>query len=429
MEEHHHEKEIEDTEIIDWRKKLIWSWILTIPIALIMLSERLLGFSFIEMPYSTILILILGFPVIFIFGWDTIRGGIRGLFTLYFNMDSLIALGTIIAYLTGIFSLNEFVQDYSGVSAMIMAFFTTGKYIEAKARGKASQEIRKLIEFGAKKSTILRNNKEFEVSIEELKIGDIMIVKPGEKIPTDGIVFKGESSVDESMVTGESLPVEKIKGDNVIGSTINQDGILYIKATKIGKDTFLAHIINLVEEAQGSKIPIQRLADKITSVFVPVILTLAVLTFLNWWFFSGDLSKAIGISVAVLVIACPCALGLATPTALMVGSGMGAKRGILIRKGEAIQTMKEVKIVVFDKTGTITKGKPEVTNIQTIGNITEKELLNVSASLEKLSEHPISKAITIKANLKSYKKVTQFKVLRGRGVEGKISKRAGGYPG
>ena len=422
MEEHHHEKEIEDTEIIDWRKKLIWSWILTIPIALIMLSERLLGFSFIEMPYSTILILILGFPVIFIFGWDTIRGGIRGLFTLYFNMDSLIALGTIIAYLTGIFSLNEFVQDYSGVSAMIMAFFTTGKYIEAKARGKASQEIRKLIEFGAKKSTILRNNKEFEVSIEELKIGDIMIVKPGEKIPTDGIVFKGESSVDESMVTGESLPVEKIKGDNVIGSTINQDGILYIKATKIGKDTFLAHIINLVEEAQGSKIPIQRLADKITSVFVPVILTLAVLTFLNWWFFSGDLSKAIGISVAVLVIACPCALGLATPTALMVGSGMGAKRGILIRKGEAIQTMKEVKIVVFDKTGTITKGKPEVTNIQTIGNITEKELLNVSASLEKLSEHPISKAITIKANLKSYKKVTQFKVLRGRGVEGKIGR-------
>jgi len=422
MEEHHHEKEIEDTEIIGWRKKLIWSWILTIPIALIMLSERLLGFSFIEMPYSTILILILGFPVIFIFGWDTIRGGIRGLFTLYFNMDSLIALGTIIAYLTGIFSLNEFVQDYSGVSAMIMAFFTTGKYIESKARGKASQEIRKLIEFGAKKSTILRNNKEFEVSIEELKIGDIMIVKPGEKIPTDGIVFKGESSVDESMVTGESLPVEKIKGSNVIGATINQDGILYIKATKIGKDTFLSHIINLVEEAQGSKIPIQRLADKITSIFVPVILTLAVLTFFNWWFFSGDLSKSIGISVAVLVIACPCALGLATPTALMVGSGMGAKRGILIRKGEAIQTMKEVKIIVFDKTGTITKGKPEVTNIQTIGNITEKELLNISASLEKLSEHPISKAITIKADLKSYKKVTQFKVLRGRGVEGKIGR-------
>src|SRR3989344_5377723 len=422
MEEHHHEKEIEDTEIIGWRKKLIWSWILTIPIALIMLSERLLEFSFIEMPYSTILILIFGFPVIFIFGWDTIRGGIRGLFTLYFNMDSLIALGTIIAYLTGIFSLNEFVQDYSGVSAMIMAFFTTGKYIEAKARGKASQEIRKLIEFGAKKSTILRNNKEFEVSIEELKIGDIMIVKPGEKIPTDGIVFKGESSVDESMVTGESLPVEKIKGSNVIGATINQDGILYVKATKIGKDTFLSHIINLVEEAQGSKIPIQRLADKITSIFVPVILTLAVLTFFNWLFFSGDLSKSIGISVAVLVIACPCALGLATPTALMVGSGMGAKRGILIRKGEAIQTMKENKTVVFDKTGTITKGKPEVTNIKTFEKISEKELLNLAANLEKLSEHPIAKAIVNKADLKSYKKVTAFKVLRGRGVEGKIGK-------
>ncbi len=337
-------------------------------------------------------------------------------------MDSLIALGTIVAYATGIFSLFFNIQDYSGVSAMIMAFFTTGKYVEALARGRASQEIKKLLELGAKKSTVLRNNKEIEISIEELKIGDVMIIKPGEKIPTDGIVVKGESSVDESMVTGESLPVDKLKGNNLIGATINQDGILYVKATKVGKDTFLAHIIELVEEAQGTKIPIQKLADKITSVFVPVILILAVLTFLGWWFFSSDLSRSIGVSVAVLVIACPCALGLATPTALMVGSGMGAKKGILIRKGEAIQTMKEVKFVVFDKTGTITKGKPEVTNISTIENVSEKELLNISASLEKLSEHPIAKAIVNKANLKVFKKVSGFKILRGRGVEGKIGK-------
>ena len=249
-----------------------------------------------------------------------------------------------------------------------------------------------------------------------------MIIKPGEKIPTDGVVIRGESAVDESMVTGESLPVEKTKGSNVIGATINQDGILYVKATKIGKDTFLAHIIELVEEAQGTKIPIQKLADKITSVFVPVILTLSILTFLGWLFFLGDLSRSIGVAVAVLVIACPCALGLATPTALMVGSGMGAQKGILIRKGEAIQTMKEIKTIVFDKTGTITKGKPEVTNIKTFEKIPEKELLNLAASLEKLSEHPIAKAIVNKAGLKSYKKVTAFKVLRGRGVEGKIGK-------
>src|SRR3989338_10592279 len=239
---HHHEEPVEDAEINSWKNKLVWSWIFTIPIAFLMLSERLFGFSLIEMPYSIITILVLGFPVIFIFGWDTIKAGIRGLFTFYFNMDSLISLGTVIAYITGIFSFTGFIQDYSGVAAMIMAFFTTGKYVEAKARGKASQEIRKLLELGAKKAVVIRNNKEIEIPIEEIKIGDVMIIKPGEKIPTDGVVIRGGSAVDESMVTGESLPVEKIKGSNVIGATINQDGILYVKATKIGKDTFLAHI-------------------------------------------------------------------------------------------------------------------------------------------------------------------------------------------
>lgn len=422
MNGHHHDEPVEDAEIKSWKKKLFWSWLLAIPIAIIMLSERIFGFAVLEMPYSIIFILAFGFPVIFIFGWSTIKSGIRGLFTFYFNMDSLIALGTLVAYLTGVFSFTGAVADYSGVASMIMAFFTTGKYVEAVARGRASQEIKKLLELGAKKARILRGKKEIEILIEEVAVGDIMVIKPGEKIPTDGIVIRGESSVDESMVTGESLPVDKLKGANVIGATINQDGILYVKATKVGKDTFLAHIIGLVEEAQGTKVPIQKLADKITSIFVPVILVLAVLTFLNWWVFSGDLSKSIGVGVAVLVIACPCALGLATPTALMVGSGMGAKKGILIRKGEAIQTMKEVKFIVFDKTGTITKGKPEVTNIATIDKVSEKELLNLAVSLEKLSEHPIAKAIVNKANLKTFKKVSGFKVLRGRGVEGKIGR-------
>jgi P-type Cu+ transporter len=412
------EESIEEKELKSWKRKLKGAWLFTIPIAFLMFSGRLLGIHIIPEKYMIPIILILGFPVVFIFGFETIKGGMRSFVTFYFNMDSLIALGTVIAYLTGFFSYFGFVADYSGVSSMIMAIFLTGKYIESKAKGRASQEIKKLMQLGAKKATILKGKKEIEIDIMDLKKGDILIVKPGEKIPTDGLVIRGESSVDESMVTGESLPVDKVKGNPVIGATINQDGILYVKAEKVGKDTFLSHIIDLVEEAQGTKVPIQKVADKITSVFVPVILFIAVLSFANWWFFTGEISRALGVAISVLVIACPCSLGLAVPISLMVGSGMGAKRGILIRKGEAIQTMKEVKIIVFDKTGTITKGKPEVTDIYS--KVDEKKLLEIAGSLEKLSEHPIAKAIVNKANLKKYLKVMKFKVLRGRGVEGKI---------
>jgi len=416
------ELSIEEIEIKSWKKKLVWAWIFAIPIAFLMFSERLFSIELFNEMTMTAIILVLAFPVIFLTGWSTIRGGLRGFISFYFGMDSLIALGTIVAYITGFLTLFDIVQDYSGVAAMIMAIFITGKYIESKARGRASKEIRKLLELGAKKATILRNDKEIEVDIIEVKVGDIIIVKPGEKIPVDGIVFKGQSSVDESMVTGESMPSEKNMKDTVIGATINQDGILYVKATKVGKDTFLAHIIKLVEEAQGTKVPIQKLADKITSVFVPIILVLTVLVFINWFAFTQDLSRSLGVAISVLVIACPCALGLATPIALMVGSGIGAKNGILIRKGEAIQTMKEVKIVVFDKTGTITKGKPEVTDIYSI-NVKESYLLEIAGSLEKLSEHPLSRAIVAKADLKKYRSVSNFKILRGRGLQGKIGNK------
>ena len=419
----HSEISLEEIEIKNWKKRLIGSWIFTIPIVFVMYFGMLSGIDLFSEQFAKILILILGFPVIFIFGFETIKAGLRGFYSFYFNMDSLIALGTIVAYLTGFLSLFNISQNYSGISSMIMAIFITGKYVETIARGRASQEIKKLLELGAKNAVVLRNNKEIEVPISEIKIGDVIIVKPGEKIPTDGVVIKGESSVDESMITGESIPTDKIKGNNVIGATINQDGILYIKATKIGKDTFLAHIIKLVEEAQGTKIPIQKLADKITSVFVPAILVLTILVFFNWWMFSNDLSRALGIGISVLVIACPCALGLATPIALMVGSGIGAKNGILVRKGEAIQTMKEVKIVVFDKTGTITKGKPEVTDIYTNPKIKESYLLEISSSLEKLSGHPIARAIVDKVDIKRYKEVKKFKILRGRGVEGYIGNK------
>lgn len=414
------EESIESLEMKKWKKKLIGVWLFTIPAALVMFSERLFGFSFVPMSWMIPTLLVLSFPPVFVYGFETIRSGFRGFYTFYFNMDSLIALGTVVAYFTGIFSYFGFVADYSGVSSMIMAIFITGKYIESKAKGKASQEIKKLLQLGAKKARIQRGKNEIEVDISEVKVGDIIIIKPGEKIPTDGIVIRGESSVDESMVTGESLPVEKNKGCNIIGATLNQDGILYVRAEKIGKDTFLAHIIRLVEEAQGTKVPIQKVADKITSVFVPIILAIAILSFANWWIFTGEISKSLGVAIAVLVIACPCSLGLAVPISLMVGSGIGAKRGILIRKGEAIQTMKEVKIIVFDKTGTITKGHPEVTDIYS--KIKEKELLEFAASLENLSEHPVAKAIVDKANLKNYKKVSKFKILRGKGVEGRIGK-------
>ena len=421
MNHEEHEMQQEDEEINFWKNKLIGTWIFGIPIMLLMIITRIFQIEIVNETITLTLFLILGFPVIFIFGFSTIKSGLRGFYTFYFNMDSLIALGTLIAYATGIFALFGILDDYSGVAAAIMSIFITGKYIESRAKGRATKEIKKLLELGAKKARILRGKEEIEIPIEEVKIGDILIIKPGEKIPTDGIVIRGASAVDESMVTGESMPTEKTIKSNVIGATINQDGILYIKATKIGKDTFLAHIIKLVEEAQGTKVPIQRLADKVTSIFVPIILILALLSVIGWFLFTNDLSKAIGIGVAVLVIACPCSLGLAVPISLTVGSGMGARRGILIRKGEAIQTMKEIKFVVFDKTGTITKGKPEVVDIYT--KIKETTFLEITASLEKLSEHPIAKAIVNKANLKNYKTVKKFKILRGRGLEGSIGNK------
>ncbi len=429
-ENHNHSSPPEDEEISMWKKNLLGAWLFTAPIVILMLLQRIFELEILmsNEKLMTIFILIFALPVIFFFGWHTIKGGFRGLFTFYFNMDSLIALGTVIAYLTGFASLFDIVADYSGVAAMIMSLFITGKYIESMARGKATREIMKLLELGAKKARVLRKEGkkevELEIDISEVKVGDILVVKPGEKIPTDGVVIKGASAVDESMVTGESMPTDKTVKSPVIGATINQDGILYIKVTKVGSDTFLAHIIKLVEEASGTKVPIQKLADKITSIFVPSILVLTVLTFIGWMIFNGDLTNSLAASIAVLVIACPCALGLAVPIALTVGSGIGAKNGILIRKGEAIQTMKEVKIVAFDKTGTITKGKPQVTDIHsTVG---EKYLLEIAASLEKLSEHPIAKAIVDKASsvgIKHFKEVKAFKILRGRGVEGSIGKK------
>jgi len=262
MHEEHHHGNATANEIYSWKKKMIWAWVFVIPAIILMYSERFFGLYLLDGEILTYFLLVLSFPVVFILGWSTLKGGFKGLKNFYFNMDLLIGLGTIIAYLTGFIQFILPVKDYSGVGGMIMAIFITGKFIESTARGKSGKEIQKLLELGAKKARVLRRKVELEIDISEIKVGDVMVVKPGEKIPTDGVVLKGGSSVDESIATGESLPVDKVIGSKVIGATINQDGILYIKATKIGKDTFLSNIIKLVREAQGTKIPIQAFATK-----------------------------------------------------------------------------------------------------------------------------------------------------------------------
>ena len=434
----------EDSEIKEMnqaRKRMFYSWIFALPIGILMLLEM---FTSLKVPYIDYIFVLVAIPVLFVFGWRTYVSGIKSARYLAFNMDFLIMLGTFIAFITGIIKIFLPIENYAAIAAMIMAFHLTGRYVEAKARGRASQAIKKLLKLGVKTAVVIRDKKEIEVVISEVRIGDVMIVKPGEKIPTDGVVIRGESAVDESMVSGESMPVEKKKNDKVVGATINQDGVLYVKAEKIGKDTFLSQVIKLVEEAQGSKIPIQEFADRVTGYFVPVVILVAILTFIVWIIFPefmqnlasyfsflpwinfnvGAIALALFASIAVLVIACPCALGLATPTALMVSTGLGAKRGIFIRRGEAIQTMKEIKMVLFDKTGTITKGKPEVTDI--IGNkINEKDILQIAASVEAVSEHPLSRAIVKKAKEKKIKlyDVKKFKAERGRGIKASVQRK------
>lgn len=410
------------------------AWAFTVPVLLWMLPEMLWGIMWPNHLVFNLGMILLALPVLFWVGQRTYRSGIRAARHGYANMDTLITLGTGVALLTGPASFFIPVANYAGVSAMIMAFHLTGRYVEETAKGRASQAIRKLLELGAKTARVLVNETELEVPIEKVVVGDIMVVRPGEKIPTDGVVIEGESAVDESMATGESMPVNKRPSDEVIGATVNQEGLLKVRATRVGKDTFLAQVIRLVDEAQGSKVPIQAFADRVTSIFVPLVMSIALATLLAWMIVPGvmralltrgaflpwvnpDLgviTLAIISTVSVLVIACPCALGLATPTALMVGSGMGAENGILIRSGEAIQTLKDVKVIVFDKTGTITKGKPGVTDV--VGDY--RELLRIAASAEYGSEHPLGRAVVERAQAEGIplSAPQEFEALRGKGV-------------
>jgi len=425
----------EERKMRQARFRMRVAWLFTGPIILWMLAEMLFGIAWPDEFIFNLGTITLALPVLFWVGRRTYRSGLTAVFHGYANMDTLITLGTGVSLLTGPASFFFHVTNYAGVSAMIMAFHLTGRYVEETAKGRASQAIRKLLELGAKTARVVRDGHEVEIPVEEVLVGDVMVVRPGEKVPTDGIVLEGESAVDESMATGESMPVNKRPGDEAIGATVNQEGLLKIRASRVGKDTFLAQVIKLVEEAQGSKVPIQEFADRVTSVFVPVVISIAVLTLLAWvlapgltrplaragsflpWVNPnlGVVTLAIVSTVAVLVIACPCALGLATPTALMVGSGMGAEHGILIRSGEAIQTLKDVRIVVFDKTGTITKGKPEVTDVVTMAN---DRPLRWAASAERGSEHPLGRAIVERAEADglALAEPQEFRALRGKGV-------------
>lgn len=372
--------------------------------------------------------IVLTLPVM-IMGYKFYRIGIKNLFKLSPNMDSLIAISTLAAFIYGLFGIykinfgeTEYAMHlYFESAAVILTLITLGKYLEAISKGKTSQAIKSLMKLSPKTAVVVRNNNEMAIPTEEVVVGDIVVVKPGEKLPVDGLVIEGSTAIDESMLTGESIPVEKSIGSNVIGASINKTGFIKYKATKVGKDTALAQIVKLVEEAQGSKAPIAKLADVISAYFVPTVIVLAIISAIGWLMAGETSIFALTIFIAVLVIACPCALGLATPTAIMVGTGKGAENGVLIKGGEALETTHQIKTIVFDKTGTITEGKPVVTDIVTNG-ISENEILILAASAEKGSEHPLGEAIVRDAEEKNleFKEIEEFNAVPGHGIEVKI---------
>ncbi|NOX71206.1 MAG: cadmium-translocating P-type ATPase [Candidatus Micrarchaeota archaeon] len=405
------------------KRKLAFSAILSIPVFFLsMFFHNIL-------PYQEYIIWILTTPVQFIAGYQFYKGAWGALKNKSANMDTLVALGTSAAYFYSVYSVlfSGSGHYYFETSAVLITLILLGKTLEAVAKGRTNEAIKKLVALSPKIATVIRDGKEHKIPVDDVRIGDIIIVKPGEKIPVDGIIIDGHSSIDESMVTGESIPVEKGKDDAVIGATINKHGSFTFRATKIGADTTLARIIKLIEEAQGSKAPIQRFADTISAYFVPIVLIISFATFIVWFFiFSGGFEFAMLTAVAVLVIACPCALGLATPTAIMVGTGKGAQNGILIKGGEALETAHKIKYVIFDKTGTITKGVPVVTDIVPLSEMKEDEILKIAASIEKKSEHSLADAILSKASEKNIELLdaSDFKAIPGHGIEAKIGSRS-----
>jgi len=426
-----HQEEMQRKELQKMKHLFVFSLIFAIPAFIIGMVLMWLG---IELPGSHFILWVLATPVQFIAGWTFYKGAWAALKNKSANMDTLVAVGTTSAYLLSIYLVlfQPGEGQYFEVSAILITLVLLGKMLEAVAKGKTSEAIKKLMNLSPKTATVIRNGNEMEMSVDLVVVDDIVIVKPGERIPVDGVIVDGGSSVDESMITGESMPVEKGKDDIVIGGTINKNGSFRFRTTKVGSDTTLAHIIRLIEDAQTKKAPIQRFADTVSAYFVPIIIIIALLSGLGWYFIGQEsMSFSILIAVSVLVIACPCSLGLATPTAIMVGTGLGAKNGILIKGGDALETAHKLKFVVFDKTGTITKGAPEVTDVISFGDYHEDQILHMAAAVEKHSEHPLAEAIVRKAGKEenagkepvALRDSTDFQAIPGYGVKAKIDEK------
>jgi len=430
------EKQEREKEISVLKDRVLYSILLTFPVILLALPEMLGSLVTIEYPdsiirHSEIIQFFLSTLVLFI-NRDFFTKGFRGLINRAPGMDSLVALGVGTAYVYSVLVSFELIEGsmYFETAALLVTFIVLGKYLEALAKGKTSEAIKRLMGLQPKTAIIYRNGKEVEIPIDQVSVGDIIVVKPGSKIPVDGVIVEGESSIDESSFTGESMPVHKRKNDSVIGATINKTGSFMFKATKVGSETMLAQIIKLVEDAQGSKAPIQRLADQVAGYFVQVVIVLALFSFIYWYFHVGQsFLFSITILVSTLIIACPCAMGLATPTAVMIGTGKGAENGILFKNAESLELLHKVKTIVFDKTGTITKGEAVVTDIFSFG-ISEQLLLQVAASVENKSEHHLAQAVVKKAKEQGTRiiNVSSFKAIPGHGVSatlGKLSVLAG----
>ncbi|HLP79329.1 MAG TPA: heavy metal translocating P-type ATPase [Acidobacteriota bacterium] len=425
----HDLKELRQKQEIEDLKKLFWfSLIFSVPafiIGMVFMKDGLFYFGY-ELPKSIFLLFVLTTPVQFIVGARFYSGAWMALKNKSFNMDSLIAIGTSAAYFYSIYVLfftDGMAGQYFEAASTILTLILLGKLLELTAKGKTSDAIKKLMSLAPKTADVVRNGVEMTISIDDVLVGDIVLVKPGARVPVDGVLIEGKTSIDESMITGESIPVEKNKGDKIIGGTINKFGSFKFKATSVGAQTTLSRIIKLIEDAQGKKAPIERIADIISGYFVPAVLIIATGAFVYWnWFTPLGVSFALIIAVSILVIACPCALGLATPTAIMVGTGVGAKHGILIKGADALESAHKLKYVVFDKTGTITHGKPVLTDIVPLGKKTTQQILEIGASIEQHSEHPLAESIVAhaKKNNVVLDKVSHFQAIPGHGISAKI---------
>ena len=435
-EELEEKNEKKEAHLREMKRNLTISAIFTVPLLFIAMADMVgipmpAFLSPMQSPVSYALIqLALSLPIVWI-GRRFFVDGFKALSKGHPNMDSLVALGTSAAFLYSLYGTYHVLEGhahfamnlYYESAGVILTLITLGKYFEDVSKGKTSMAIQTLVGLAPKMATVLRDGQEVEVPVEEVQVGDLIRVKPGEKVPVDGVVTEGNSTVDESMLTGESIPVSKSVGDEVIGASLNKTGSFILKATKIGKDTALSQIIQLVEQAQGSKAPIAKLADKVSGVFVPIVIVLALVSGLAWYFLGQESWVfALTITISVLVIACPCALGLATPTAIMVGTGKGAENGILLKSGEALEEANHVNMVVFDKTGTITNGTPVVTDVVTADSTDADALIRLAASLEVASEHPLGEAIVAKAKEQgaAFDEVTNFEAIPGFGIKGHI---------